>query len=70
MGEIAHFRAGFSEELVIFWSSFFGSGFGSAGAFLEKIRGNESEHFVDETLLLSRGAGRGMNDISEVARGI
>ena len=60
----------FGEELVVFRSSFFGSGFGSLGTLWDRIASHEGEHSVNE-LLLSAGRFRcGMDRLGELADGI
>ncbi len=50
-----------SEELVVFWASFFGAWFGSAGSEGNVIGGHGGEHFGDESVLAARGGRGGMD---------
>lgn len=70
MRQVAHLSTWFGEKLVVFWSSLFGAGLGSAGTFREQIAGDESEHFINQTLLFARSIGSGMDDIGKVTGGI
>ena len=54
-GDMAHGFAGLGEELVIFGSAFFGSGFGSVGAVGELVGGDDVEHFQEEAALFAGG---------------
>jgi hypothetical protein len=66
MREVAHERARFGEEVEVFRSSFFDSGFRATRAKRKKIGGDEREHIVDEAQLFSRRRGSGVDDVGEV----
>ena len=70
MGYDFHFGPGFGQELIIFWASFSGPGFGSTGAFGDLFAGDGGQKIVDEGLLFSRRAGAGLDGGSGVAQKI
>ena len=61
---------GFFEELVVFWSSFFGAWLCPAWAQGEWIGGNGLEHAVDEFGLFTLRLGGGMDGGGPVAQGV
>lgn len=69
-GEMAHGFSGSCEELVIFWSAFFGAGFGSVGAFGDGVCGDEAEHVQEEAVLFAGGFAGGIEHRSPVAEGV
>ena len=69
-GNMAHGFAGLGEEVVVFGAAFFGSGFGSVGAFGEFVHGDEVEHFQEEAALFAGGFACGVEDGGPVAEGV
>ena len=70
VGDDLHFMPGFGEELICLGSSFFGAGFGSAGAVRHEIAGDGLKHAGDEFGLFAGRVVGGVDGLGPVAQGV
>ena len=70
MGRDAHLMSGFCQEMIVFWTPFFGAWFVTIGAVGNMIGGDNFEHRVEQGGLLAGFSLRGVNRVGKVTQSV